>query len=401
MLRIYDTLTGQVEEIAPARGLRMYACAPPVHRRADLGDLRPALLSDLIRRVLERHRVRMVVCLGVDDVGCPVESARAYEEASARDAAALNLRSPELSPRAAEHAGEVVELVAALVERGHAYAADGGWVFFDSAGSPSYGELSGEKDPNGGDGFPHDGERSPHDGGDGFPHDGPERRRPADWVLWRPADGEAAWDSPWGRGVPGPHVACSAMSSRRLGDRVDIQTGGTELIFPHHEAMRAQSDAAAGHEVVRRWAHSAGLAPGGSAPGPDGVTPGDGPRELAEVAEAGLDPLAVRLAFLQHHYRGPLDLTWDVLRAADGTLRRLRARVAEWSESPSAPMAAAYVRRAESALDDDLDTPAALRVLEELERDDSVPPGAKFESFLHLDHVLALDLPADIGKPRP
>ncbi|MFD2348948.1 hypothetical protein ACFSTC_05375 [Nonomuraea ferruginea] len=132
MLRIYDTLTGQVEEIAPARGLRMYACAPPVHRRADLGDLRPALLSDLIRRVLERHRVRMVVCLGVDDVGCPVESARAYEEASARDAAALNLRSPELSPRAAEHAGEVVELVAALVERGHAYAADGGWVFFDS-----------------------------------------------------------------------------------------------------------------------------------------------------------------------------------------------------------------------------------------------------------------------------
>src|SRR5690606_29322489 len=121
---------------------------------------------------------------------------------------------------------------------------------------------------------------------------------------------------------------------------------------------------------------------------------------LADVTSAGLDPLAVRLAFLQHHYRSPFDLTWDVLRAADATLRRWRARVAEWSESPSAPMSTAYVQRAEAALDDDLDTPEALRVMDELEHDESVPAGAKFEPFLHLDYVLALDLPVDIGKPR-
>lgn len=363
MLRIYDTRTGQVEEVPPARGVRLYECAPPVDRPAHLGDLRPLLLSDLIRRVLERQRVRMVVCRGVSDLGSPSEAARSYEEAVSRDALALNLRSPEQSPRATEHVAQVIELVRGLIERGHGYAADG-WVFFDAASFPTYGELSGQKEGPPGD------------------EDGPRRNR-ADWVLWRPADG---WDSPWGRGVPGPHVSCSAMSLARLGEDVAFQTGGTELIFPHHEAMRAQGNAVAGREVVRRWAHGAGLL--------------SEPPMLADVTSAGLDPLAVRLAFLQHHYRSPFDLTWDVLRAADATLRRWRARVAEWSESPSAPMSTAYVQRAEAALDDDLDTPGALRVMDELEHDESVPAGAKFESFLHLDYVLALDLPVDIGKPR-
>jgi cysteinyl-tRNA synthetase len=121
---------------------------------------------------------------------------------------------------------------------------------------------------------------------------------------------------------------------------------------------------------------------------------------LSDVVSAGLDPLAVRLAFLEHRYRQQLNLTWDTLRAADRTLRRWRTRVAEWSESPSAPMAASYVERFDAALDDDLDTPAALRVLRELERDEAVAPGAKFETFLHVDHVLALDLATEIGKPR-
>ncbi|MGI5273606.1 cysteine--tRNA ligase [Nonomuraea sp. CA-218870] len=353
MLRIYDTRARQVEEIAPARGLRMYACAPPVHRRAHLGDLRQALLSDLIRRVLERHRVRMVVCRAGDDAGHPAGEAEAF----ALDAAALNLRPPEQSPRAADHTDQLIGLIARLVERGHAHVADGR-VVFDAATSPSYGGLAG--------------------GG------------AAGWELWRPVDGEAAWDSPWGRGLPGPHVACSALALRLLGERIDILTGGAELISPHHEAVSAQADAVTGREVVRHWVHGAGLLVGGGEP-----------PELSAVTADGIDPLAVRLAFLEHHYRRPLDLSPAALRAADATVRRWRARVAEWSESPSAPMAAAYVERAESALDDDLDTPAALRVLAELERDASVPPGAKFESFVHLDQVLALDLPADIGRPRP
>ncbi|MEZ7131659.1 cysteine--tRNA ligase [Nonomuraea sp. AD125B] len=363
MLRIHDTRAGQVVPVQFGRLVRIYTCGPAVHRRAHVGDLRTYVLSDLMRRVLERRRARVLACQDITDLGHLTDCADAFRA----DATALNIRPPEHEPRASENVEPIVELIARLVERGHAYAAPDGSVFFDVRTFPGYGELSGDR---------------------------LEEPRPADWALWEPGGGEAAWDSPWGRGFPGPHVACSAMSLRFLGPAVDLHLGGIDRRFPHHEDERAQSDAATGHEVVRHWVHGERLLFDG--------------REMAEsagnvvllpdVTAAGLDPLAVRMAFLEHHYRRPLDLTWDTLRAADGTLRRWRSRVAEWAESPSAPMAAGHVERVESALGDDLDTPAALRVLRELERDESVAPGAKLEAFLHVDQVLGLDLPIDIGK---
>ncbi|MFC0865789.1 hypothetical protein ACFHYQ_26165 [Sphaerimonospora cavernae] len=119
---------------------------------------------------------------------------------------------------------------------------------------------------------------------------------------------------------------------------------------------------------------------------------------LSDVSDAGLDPLAVRLAFLEHRYRRPVELTWDHLRAADETLRRWRRRVAEWAESPSRPIDEGHAARIQAALDDDLDTSLALRLLADLADAEPVPPGARFETFLHFDHILGLDLPADIGK---
>jgi cysteinyl-tRNA synthetase len=119
---------------------------------------------------------------------------------------------------------------------------------------------------------------------------------------------------------------------------------------------------------------------------------------LSDVVARGLDPLSVRLALLDHRYRHQMNLTWDTLTGADRTLRRFRQRVAEWAESPSRPICAEYAQRVQEALEDDLDTPRALRVLRELERDPEIPPGSKFETFLHFDHVLGLDLSADIGK---
>ncbi|MET8984266.1 cysteine--tRNA ligase [Nonomuraea wenchangensis] len=365
MLRIHDTRAGQVVPVQLGRLVRIYTCGPAGHRRAHVGDLRTYVLADLVRRVLERRRARVLACQNITDLGHPtgVDHADAFRA----DATALNLRPPEHTPRASENVEPMVELIAKLVERGHAYAVPDGSVFFDVRTFPAYGELSGDR---------------------------PEEPRPADWALWKPGDGELTWDSPWGRGFPGPHVGCSAMSLRFLGPVVDLHLGGIDLRFPHHEDERAQSDAVTGHEVVRHWVHGEHLLFDG--------------REMAEstgnvvllsdVTAAGLDPLAVRMAFLEHRYRRRLDLTWDTLRAADRTLRRWRSRVAEWAESPSAPMAAGHVERVESALGDDLDTPAALRVLRELERDESVPPGAKLEAFLHVDQVLGLDLPIDIGK---
>lgn len=375
MLRIHDARTGRVQEVRPSGALRLYACGPSAHRYAHLGDLRAQLLPDLVRRVLERRRVRVVVCRGAagGEDGVPAERVRLHEEALSRDAAALNLRPPEYAPDAAESAGLAVDLVGELVGRGHAYATPGGAVFFDAKSLSPGGDDSGEA-----------------------------AVATVDWPLWTPG-GDPSFGSPWGPGLPGPHVVCSAAALRFLGGRVDVHVGP-----PSAHRERALSEAAAGHEVVGHWLCGAGLLfegrpMDGPAEEPAGGT-AEGTAEggvlLGDVTAAGLDPLAVRLAFLERHYRERADLSWEALRAADATLRRWRARVAEWAESPSAPMAAAYVERAESAFLDDLDTPSALGVLRELERDDSVVPGARFEAFLHLDLVLGLDLSTEIGKAR-
>ncbi|MET8157418.1 cysteine--tRNA ligase [Sphaerisporangium sp. NPDC005289] len=409
MLRLYDTRSRRLEPIVPDNGrvVRVYTCGPTVYRFAHVGNLRSYLLPDLIRRVLERHHIRSVVCQNITDVGhlvdddaidptgedkvlaqarregrSALEIARFYEDAFRRDTAALNMRSPEHTPRASESIDLMIELIAKLIDMGHAYAVDDGSVFFDAKSFPSYGEISGNR---------LDALKPGHrvEGVD------PRKRFHADWALWKGADREMTWQTPWGTGFPGWHIECSAMSLRFLGEHIDIHTGGKDLRFPHHEDERAQSNASVGHDVVKHWVHGEHLLFDGRkmAKSTGNVV------LLADVENAGLDPLAVRLAFLEHRYRQQMNLTWDTLHAADRTLRRWRQRVAEWAESPSRPIAAEYARRAQDAFDDDLDTSTALRALRELERDESVDPGSKFETFLHLDHVLGLDLPADIGKP--
>lgn len=303
MLRIYDTRARQVEEIAAGRAVRMYTCGPTVYRHAHVGNLRTYLLSDLIRRVLERRRVRVVACQNITDVGhltddadegedkvlararaegrSPLELARHYEEAFRADTSALNLRPPEHTPRASETVDLMVELIAKLVEQGHAYAVPDGSVFFDVRTFPSYGEISGNR---------LDALKPAHRIG----AVDPRKRFHADWALWKPGEGELTWEAPWGRGFPGWHVECSAMSLRFLGPRFEIHTAGIDLRFPHHEDERAQSNSATGHEVVDHWVHGEHLLFDGQkmAKSTGNVV------LLSDVAAAGLDPLAVRMAFL-------------------------------------------------------------------------------------------------------
>ena len=188
------------------------------------------------------------------------------------------------------------------------------------------------------------------------------------------------------------------MSLHYLGETIDVHTGGIDLRFPHHEDERAQSNSVTGHEVVQHWVHGEHLLFEGRkmAKSTGNVV------LLADLTARGLDPLALRLVFLDHRYRQQLNLTWAVLDAADRTLRRWRERVAEWARSPSRPMCAGYVGDFNAAFDDDLDTPAALRVLRPLEKDGEIPPGAKFETFAYADQMLGLDLARDIGRePAP
>jgi cysteinyl-tRNA synthetase len=279
----------------------------------------------------------------------------------------------------------MIDLIGRLLADGHAYAAPSGSVYFDARTFPSYGELSGNR---------LDSLRPGHRSGGAVE---PDKRFHADWALWKaaPAERELTWPAPWGTGFPGWHTECSAMSLHYLGDVIDIHTGGIDLRFPHHEDERAQSDTVAGHEVVRHWVHGEHLLFEGRkmAKSTGNVV------LLADLAGRELDPLALRLAFLEQRYRQQMNLTWDALAGANRTVRRWRERVADWARSPSKAMCAQYVQQFTAAFDDDLDTPAAIRALRALEKDSDIPPGSKFETFAHADRLLGLDLARDIGRP--
>jgi cysteinyl-tRNA synthetase len=187
------------------------------------------------------------------------------------------------------------------------------------------------------------------------------------------------------------------MSLRFLGEVIDIHTGGIDLRFPHHEDERAQSNSVTGRDVVQHWVHCEHVLFEGRkmAKSTGNVV------LLADLAARGMDPLAARLAFLEHRYRQQLNLTWETLTAADGTLRRWRELVADWADEPSRPMCADHWTQISAALDDDLDTPLALRTLRTLATDGDIPAGSKFETFASADRVLGLDLVRLIGRPRP
>ena len=414
MLRLTDTRTRRLEPIEPATPglLRVYACGPTVYRYAHVGNLRTFLLSDLVRRTAEQHGLRVKLVQNITDVGhmqddtgiddggedkllaqakledrSPFAVARFYEEAFHRDQALLNVHPADAYPRASESIDLMVALISRLVEQGHAYVGGDGTVYFAAQSVASYGAISGNR---------LDQLRAGHRA------DATEltagKRFHADWALWKKAgeNREMTWDSPWGRGFPGWHIECSAMSLDLLGDTIDVHTGGIDLRFPHHEDERAQSDAAAGKEVVRHWVHGEHLLFEGRK-----MAKSTGNVVLvSDVVDRGYDPLALRLAFLGMRYRTQADLSWDSIAAAASTLDRWRARVAEWAEQPSAAIDAAARAEVLAAFDDDLDTPRALQVLRRLEKAD-VPDGAKFETFAWADRLLGLDLVRLVGQARP
>jgi cysteinyl-tRNA synthetase len=486
VLRLYDTRAGQVREIEPVRRgqLRLFACGPVGYRRAHLGDLRTLLLPDLIGRIAQRHRITVLTCWNITDVGFrpgddgaldalgqpsgiirnglprgPADPpsagspAEAHEASARADAAALNIHPPDLTPRASGSVAAATGLIERLIAGGHAYAAPDGSVYCAAASFDGYGEpagLASADEPRNVSPRAGPGDTSRAAGGE--PQEaGGGPRAAGDWVAWAgvadgavpdggapdggapdgrgPDGGGPGWAAPWGAGVPSWHVACSAMSGQALGDVVDIHTGAIAQRFPHHENERVQSDAATGHEVVRCWVHGedtwfdgtafgrsatadtgagsgdvspAALSPAGvslsDAGGERSAATGGGATFLVDVTGRGLDPLALRLVFLEHHYREPLNLTWLALAEADRTLRGWRDEVARWATHPSRPMSAEHVTRIAAAFDDDLDTPAALGVLRTLAAADDVPAGARFETFAHVDALLGLDLARDVGR---
>ncbi len=372
--RLYNTLTRQVEPFTPADGrtVRMYTCGPTVYNPAHLGNFRTFLFEDLMRRVLALRGWRVEQVMNLTDVDDKIIR-RAHEQGKSitqvtepvieifhRDREYLRIQRAEVYPRATEFIPQMIALVQRLVDRGVAYQAEDGSVYFAIDRFPGYGKLSRL-------------DTREVKSGARVLQDDYSKENAQDFALWKAAKPEdeatgAAWDSPWGRGRPGWHLECSAMAMDLLGETLDLHCGGIDLIFPHHEDEIAQSEAATGRTFSRVWCHGAFLLTEGAkmAKRVGNVSTVQGLRE-AKVSAA-----ALRHFVFNTHYRKELNLSEEALQASTEAVKRVGA-FAERLHDPVtlslggtpelARAAEEAVAAAEAALFDDLNGPEALAAL--------------------------------------
>jgi len=378
-LRLHNTLTGSKDVFEPQTPghVLMYTCGPTVWNYAHVGNLRAFLFYDLLRRHLQvaGNRVTQVMNLtDIDDrildqamhAGVSIsEYTKPYEAAFFEDMNALRAQRAEQYPRATEHIGDMIAMITTLIDRGNAYVSEGD-VYFRIASFPRYGELAHL-------------DRGGLRAGIRVAADKYDKESVSDFALWKhahPGDEKlgAEWDAPFGKGRPGWHIECSAMSKRYLGDTLDIHGGGVDLIFPHHENEIAQSEAANQKPFTRFWLHSEHLS---DATGAKMSKSAGGFTTLRELIEAGHDPLAVRLFLIANaHYRSRLRLTDEALHAAAEQVRRLRDLADRLQRDEPGADDPDLVRRVEAtrkayreALDDDLNLPLGVGLVFEVVRE--------------------------------
>src|ERR1700691_1910919 len=373
-LRLFNTLSGQLDELAPMDGqaLRMYACGPTVYDYGHIGNFRTFLQIDILRRflLLTGTKVRHVMNItDVDDkiirnaaaLDIPIAQYTArFEEAFFEDLESLRVQRPEMIARATEHIPRMVELVQKLAAAGAAYQAEDGSWYFRLSAFPEYGKLS-KKDLSGIE----DGAR--------VDVDEYEKDSARDFALWKAAKpGETSWDTPIGRGRPGWHIECSAMAMEYLGESFDLHAGGEDLMFPHHENEIAQSESVTHKTFARHWMHVRFLLVDGRK-----MSKSEGNfYTLRDLLLKGYKASAIRLALISVPYRRQLNFPFDSLVDATNAIERLRTFKARLTEGKfavgenSAMQEAAKKTRTEfmAALDDDLNTADALAPVFELVR---------------------------------
>ncbi|HTT68297.1 MAG TPA: cysteine--tRNA ligase [Gemmatimonadales bacterium] len=384
-LRLFNTLSRAVEPFAPLAppGVTLYTCGPTVWNYAHIGNFRTFVFEDVLRRWLECSGYGVTHVMNVTDVDdrtinaaiaagvrLPEHTAK-YLQAFFDDCAYLRLEPATHYPRATEHVPQMVALVERLLARGVAYRGEDGSVYFAIGRFPAYGKLSRI-------------DAREIKVGARVSSDEYAKEDARDFVLWKAAKpedeaAEAAWDAPFGRGRPGWHLECSAMSQHYLGETIDLHAGGVDLIFPHHEDEIAQSEAASGKPFVRTWLHGEFLLVEGTKMSKrygNFLT-------VRDLRDDGWDAAALRLLFASTQYRKQLNFTDEGLRAAEagaarlGELRRRLARspaaagadAAAGAAAPLAPAADRLLAEFTAAMDDDLDTPRALAALMEFVRE--------------------------------
>ena len=368
--RLYNTMSRQIEPFSPQRGesVRIYSCGPTVYNPAHLGNFRTFLFGDLLRRTLQLHgwTVRQVMTLTdvddkiikrANDQGKTIrEVTEPITEIFQADREYLRIQPAEVYPKATDYIPQMIALVQQLIDRGVAYKAEDGSVYFAIDRFPGYGKLSRL-------------DRREVKAGARVAQDEYSKENAQDFALWKAAKPEdertqAAWDSPWGRGRPGWHLECSAMAIDLLGETLDIHSGGIDLVFPHHEDEIAQSEAATGKTFSRFWAHGAFLLTDGAKMAKRfGNT-----STVKDMREARIPAPAIRHFVFTTHYRKELNLTEDALEASLNAVRRIgdfsdRLREATGGTPELAAAADEAMTQVEAALFDDLNAPEALAAL--------------------------------------
>ena len=401
-LSLYNSLTRTLEEFRPIdpTNVRVYSCGPTVYNYAHLGNLRAYVFTDTLARTLRWKGYPLTHVINITDVGHLQSDAdagddkmeararetgqdiwaiaRHYTEAFKRNLSDLNIVAPTHFPLATDHIDEMIAFAQAI-ETKHCYRLDGG-LYFDVSTVPDYGRLARARDDEG------EGRIDPVEG----------KRHPQDFAIWRtspPGDNrQMEWDSPWGRGAPGWHLECSVMSRKYLGNGFDIHTGGIDHREIHHPNEIAQNQAYCdcADTGANLWMHNNFLV---DRTGKMSKSSGDF-LTLKAVTNRGFHPLAYRLMCLQAHYRSEMEFSWEGLAAASTRLKRLVQTVAALRDRPAKPGVdpIVYRERLEAVMADDLSTPRALPVLDELLSDKRVSPEHRLAALKDFDAVLGLDL---------
>ncbi|HJZ82138.1 MAG TPA: cysteine--tRNA ligase [Pyrinomonadaceae bacterium] len=377
MLRIHNTLSGKVEEFQPLNEgeVKFYYCGPTVWDYGHIGNFRSAIAADVIRRYLKFKGYRVTQVMNLTDVDDRIiakaqENNQTLDDYTAKyiaafweDFDALGCQRPEVAPRATQHIAEMSELVNRLEQNNHAYRSDGS-IYYRISSFPDYGKLSKINFAGNVAGA-----------SDRIDTDKYDKEDARDFALWKaPNDtDEPAWDASVGRGRPGWHIECSAMSMKYLGETFDLHVGGIDLVFPHHENEIAQSEGATGRQFVRYWFHFEHLKVEGET-----MSKSKGNYyTFRDLTAQGFTPAGLRYFLLSVPFRKQLNFTFDALRGAEKTvtsLRDFRARVTEARTEPgSEPGVSAAIAKAlqdfEAGMDDDLNTSVALATIHELTRE--------------------------------
>jgi len=405
MMEVFNSLTRRNEALEPLANdeVRMYTCGPTVYNFAHIGNFRAYTFEDVLRRTIEfnGHKVKQVMNLtdvddktirGANAANVPLtDYTKTYKDAFFADLKALNVEPAEIYPAATDHVPEMIDLVSKLVEKGVAYKSEDGSVYFSVRKFPGYGKLAHID-------FDHQqtGARCAAD-----EYDKENVGDFALWKAWEPSDGPVGWDSPWGRGRPGWHIECSAMSMKYLGPSFDLHTGGIDNLFPHHENEIAQAEAATGLEFVKTWMHCAHLKVNG-----EKMSKSAGNFfTLRDLIQKGWSGREIRYVLINAHYRQGLNFAFSALEDARKSLQRIDRCVmaVEKLAGDAAPSAAPeWAAKAldafTAAVNDDLNLPKAFAALFELVREANAavaaPAGVDFAAvlatFKKMDQVLGL-----------